>query len=126
MEHLNINKNILDDFYRLRCDGEWEHFYGFSMESCDNPGWLFKYTDPILIRLHHSPHYEKLIHKLSSKHQLEISFLILISPSGNNEKYGELSIFGESFESILLAINELKPEIEREILEQKEEMRASE
>ena len=25
-------------WYAARCDGAWEHRYGFTIESCDNPG----------------------------------------------------------------------------------------
>ena len=25
-----------------QCDGDWEHKYGVSIQSCDNPGWWVK------------------------------------------------------------------------------------
>lgn len=34
--------NELQDWYAAQCDGEWEHRYGVSIESLDNPGWLLK------------------------------------------------------------------------------------
>ncbi len=29
----------LSDWYRTNCDGNWEHNYGISIETIDNPGW---------------------------------------------------------------------------------------
>ncbi len=30
----------LQDWYRSRCDGTWEHSYGVKIDTLDNPGWL--------------------------------------------------------------------------------------
>lgn len=38
----------LQQYYASHCDGEWEHQYGFALETCDNPGWLLKIRDPAL------------------------------------------------------------------------------
>jgi Immunity protein 53 len=32
----------LQDWYVSQCDGGWEHTYGISIASLDNPGWKFK------------------------------------------------------------------------------------
>jgi hypothetical protein len=32
----------LQQWYQQRCDGEWEHRHGVSIQSCDNPGWWVK------------------------------------------------------------------------------------
>jgi Immunity protein 53 len=32
----------LQDWYSRQCNGEWEHAYGISIQSCDNPGWWVK------------------------------------------------------------------------------------
>jgi hypothetical protein len=32
----------LQEWYRSHCDGSWEHQYGVSIETLDNPGWHFK------------------------------------------------------------------------------------
>lgn len=32
----------LQQWYALQCDGNWEHQFGVSIESLDNPGWLVK------------------------------------------------------------------------------------
>ncbi|MIL09984.1 rhodanese-related sulfurtransferase [Salmonella enterica subsp. enterica] len=29
----------IQDWYLSNCDGEWEHVYGFEIETLDNPGW---------------------------------------------------------------------------------------
>ena len=37
--------SILDQFqkwYKLQCNGVWEHSHGVSIQSCDNPGWWVK------------------------------------------------------------------------------------
>jgi hypothetical protein len=33
----------LQAYYLSLCDGQWEHFYGFKIETIDNPGWSFKF-----------------------------------------------------------------------------------
>ncbi len=30
------------NWYKKQCETEWEHEYGISLESCDNPGWWLK------------------------------------------------------------------------------------
>jgi hypothetical protein len=30
---------FLQSWYRAQCNGEWEHQYGVTIESLDNPGW---------------------------------------------------------------------------------------
>lgn len=32
----------LQDWYLSQCDGEWEHQYGVSIDTLDNPGWTVK------------------------------------------------------------------------------------
>ncbi len=32
----------LQAWYALQCDGDWEHSFGVSIQSCDNPGWWVK------------------------------------------------------------------------------------
>lgn len=32
----------LQGWYATQCDGEWEHEYGVSIETLDNPGWFLK------------------------------------------------------------------------------------
>lgn len=30
---------IIQQWYAAQCDGEWEHQYGISIDTLDNPGW---------------------------------------------------------------------------------------
>ncbi|MGE5323662.1 MAG: immunity 53 family protein [Actinomycetota bacterium] len=32
----------LESWYTARCDGEWEHAYGITIDTLDNPGWRVK------------------------------------------------------------------------------------
>lgn len=32
----------LQDWYCSQCNGDWEHGYGVSIETLDNPGWSLK------------------------------------------------------------------------------------
>lgn len=32
----------LQDWYASQCNGDWEHQYGISLTSLDNPGWWIK------------------------------------------------------------------------------------
>lgn len=41
----------LQSWYSSQCDGGWEHQYGISIETLDNPGWSFRVelTDTYLV-----------------------------------------------------------------------------
>ena len=30
---------VIEDWFKARCNGHWEHRFGFSLETTDNPGW---------------------------------------------------------------------------------------
>lgn len=32
----------LEDWYLGECNGDWEHSYGVTIETLDNPGWIVK------------------------------------------------------------------------------------
>jgi len=34
--------NKLEEWYAWQCDGSWEHQYGISISTLDNPGWSLK------------------------------------------------------------------------------------
>jgi hypothetical protein len=34
--------NWLQGWYMAHCDGEWEHSYGVTIETLDNPGWIVR------------------------------------------------------------------------------------
>jgi len=31
---------FLQEWYKSKCDGDWEHTYGIKIETLDNPGWI--------------------------------------------------------------------------------------
>jgi len=31
--------NWLENWYESNCDGDWEHLFGVSIDTLDNPGW---------------------------------------------------------------------------------------
>lgn len=33
----------IQDWYKINCNGDWEHSYGLSIETLDNPGWSIKF-----------------------------------------------------------------------------------
>ena len=32
----------IENWYESHCDGDWEHDFGVSIDTLDNPGWLVK------------------------------------------------------------------------------------
>ena len=34
--------NWVEDWYQSNCNGDWEHQYGITIETTDNPGWSVK------------------------------------------------------------------------------------
>ena len=38
---MDILKKI-NEWFRSNCNGDWEHGYGITMETLDNPGWMVK------------------------------------------------------------------------------------
>lgn len=40
-----MNNNLItwiENWYKNNCDGDWEHSYGITIETLDNPGWDVK------------------------------------------------------------------------------------
>jgi hypothetical protein len=31
---------LLQDWYLIQCDGDWEHEFGIKIDTLDNPGWV--------------------------------------------------------------------------------------
>ena len=54
--HVDLLKS-LQDWYVSRCDGSWEHTYGVSITTLDNPGWAFN-VDLTDTNLFHRPFNE--------------------------------------------------------------------
>ncbi len=61
---------IMDDWFRRQCDGHWENFFGISLETTDNPGWL------MTIRGHaiNEANLSKLVGSLLSELGAQVSF----------------------------------------------------
>lgn len=57
-ENLTVN-NIqwIEDWYKNECNGDWEHTYGISIQTIDNPGWMIQIDlqDTSLENLHIDP-----------------------------------------------------------------------
>jgi Immunity protein 53 len=43
----------IEAWYAAQCDGDWEHSYGLSIETLDNPGWRVR------IDLHGTTHADR-------------------------------------------------------------------
>jgi|GEM_PF-3181522 len=41
----------LTNWYQNQCDGDWEHKYGVSIETLDNPGWIVKIVSTLFSTL---------------------------------------------------------------------------
>ena len=40
MKSITLNKiEFFDSWFKKKCNGVWEHQYGVTIESTDNPGW---------------------------------------------------------------------------------------
>lgn len=42
LKERQVSENIvlfLQEWYQSKCDGTWEHAYGFDISNIDNPGW---------------------------------------------------------------------------------------
>ena len=50
----------LQNWYLTNCDGDWEHSYGISINTLDNPGWTIKIdlSDTCLQDLHYDKHID--------------------------------------------------------------------
>lgn len=48
MIKIDIEKalSIISHWYQKNCNGDWEQFFGVTIESCDNPGWRLRINDP--------------------------------------------------------------------------------
>jgi hypothetical protein len=50
----------IQNWYKTNCDGDWEHSYGFSITTLDNPGWVIRIDlqDTALENLNFSRNYQ--------------------------------------------------------------------
>lgn len=64
---------IIDNFYKQHCNDEWEHLYGFTIETCDNPGWLLTITDPDLYNKSIQHKYSSVLNMISKQYSVSIT-----------------------------------------------------
>jgi hypothetical protein len=60
-----VKPSLLEAWYASRCDGEWEHGYGISIETLDNPGWRVR------IALHDTPKESQTLERQRIQRQNE-------------------------------------------------------
>jgi hypothetical protein len=71
----------IQDWYKLNCNGDWEHSYGYSISTLDNPGWTIRIdlADTCLEKLdfyetYQNPEYDHDWYIIKTGHEvLEIS-----------------------------------------------------
>lgn len=93
---------LLDDFYRQRCNGQWEHRYGITIETCDNPGWLFLLEDDNLDKLCQGKAWNVIAKKISEEHHVRVSY-----KNAESSHSREVIIFAASLECLLDAAAEM-------------------
>src|SRR5687768_977742 len=56
MDQRDVNNLLprLQRWYAAQCDGDWEHGFGITITTLDNPGWLMK-VDLVKTSLEHAP-----------------------------------------------------------------------
>lgn len=87
---------LLDDFYQRHCNDEWEHFYGVTIQTCDNPGWWVTVTDPDLYKILISFSYDPVIKKISDEWDVIITY-----KNEHESKNHPINVFGSSLEKVL-------------------------
>lgn len=87
------NIEIIDNFYKQHCNGEWEHLYGFTIETCDNPGWLLTITDLDIYNKSIQRIYSSIINK-----QYSVSVTHVHEPESITYA---VKIFGSSLENVI-------------------------
>lgn len=66
--------NFLEKFYRRHCNDEWEHLYGITIQTSDNPGWLITVSDPEFYEFLRSKG-EKLTKEIQNQFKIQISLI---------------------------------------------------
>lgn len=98
---MNINYiRLIDNFYRNCCDGQWEHDYGFTIETCDNPGWLLTFNDSMLNETLKEGICESIIKRVADKHNVIVTYK-------NDTTFQEIKIFSTSLENLLASSADL-------------------
>ena len=93
---------LIDRFYRNHCNDEWEHLYGITIETCDNPGWLVSISDPILYNKSIQCEYNHILNDIGCKYEVSITHVHIPQSSIYTIKF-----FGKSLEIVLNSTAEL-------------------
>ncbi len=98
---------FVDRYYNARCNGHWEHYYGFSIETCDNPGWMLTLTEPLPTDLIDLDDLRDVAERLRAIHDVAIICDVVDSKVEEQVQCMEINIFGSSLTVVLLSLREL-------------------
>lgn len=86
---MNINGiHLIDNFYRHYCNGQWEHDYGITIQTCDNPGWLLTFSDSKLNEIWNESTCGVIIKRISDKHNVIVTY-----KNERHTSFQEINIF---------------------------------
>ena len=89
---MNINGiHLIDNFYRHYCNGQWEHDYGITIQTCDNPGWLLTFSDSKLNEIWNESTCGVIIKRISDKHNVIVTY-----KNERHTSFQEINIFSVS------------------------------
>lgn len=64
------NVEILEKWFQSKCDGNWENFFGVTIETTDNPGWWIRISGVSVDRLR----LAKFVGRVLADYGAQISF----------------------------------------------------
>ena len=106
---MNINGiHLIDNFYRHYCNGQWDHDYGITIQTCDNPGWLLTFSDSKLNEIWNESTCGVIIKRISDKHNVIVTY-----KSERHTSFQEINIFSVSLENLLTSAVELIKYVDR-------------
>jgi hypothetical protein len=81
--NINMDQSILEieRYYASKCDGNWEHHLGISIESTDNPGWILKFDDLPMDNTVLSPIVGQLLLNLNAQISTDGTAVRLFAPT---------------------------------------------
>lgn len=88
----------LQAWYAARCDGDWEHGGGISIETLDNPGWLLRVDvvgTPLEVRSLDSREIHRSAHDWVSIRLVEGRFQAACGPLNLGEAIHEFRLWAE-------------------------------
>ena len=73
--------NIIDDWFKSKCNGTWEHHLGVTIETTDNPGWLITVSEFPYDRLKMADIIGTLLRDYEAQVSTDGTMLRVFSPS---------------------------------------------